>query len=162
MTSTATPVAVPAAAPNRIPRRVWIISGVAMLGAVMSILDTTIVNVALATLGKDLHSSLTQVQWVITGYMLSLAAVIPVTGWASRRFGAKRVFLISLVLFTLGSLLCGLATSTHELTLFRVLQGVGGGMIMPLAQIIMASAAGPQREGRGVGPVPGPVMLPPP
>ena len=98
--------------PNRIPRQVWIISGVAMLGAVMSILDTTIVNVALATLGKDLHSSLAHIQWVITGYMLSLAAVIPVTGWASRRFGAKRVFLISLILFTLGSLLCGLATST--------------------------------------------------
>src|SRR3984957_15770421 len=161
MTSTATTVAEPAADPNRIPRRVWIISGVAMLGAVMSILDTTIVNVALATLGKDLHSSLTQVQWVITGYMLSLAAVIPVTGWASRRFGAKRVFLISLVLFTLGSLLCGLATSTTELILFRVLQGVGGGMIMPLAQLIMAQVAGPKRMGRVMGIVAMPAMLGP-
>ncbi|HET9073487.1 MAG TPA: DHA2 family efflux MFS transporter permease subunit, partial [Solirubrobacteraceae bacterium] len=144
-----------------IPRQVWIISGVAMLGAVMSILDTTIVNVALATLGKDLHSSLANIQWVITGYMLSLAAVIPVTGWASRRFGAKRVFLISLTLFTLGSLLCGLATSDTELILFRVLQGVGGGMIMPLAQIIMANAAGPQRMGRVMGLVAVPMMLAP-
>jgi MFS family permease len=142
-----------------------------MLGAVMSILDTTIVNVALATLGKDLHSSLASIQWVVTGYMLSLAAVIPVTGWASRRFGAKRVFLISLVLFTLGSLLCGLATSATELILFRVLQGVGGGMIMPLAQIIMADTGdrGPDARsprGRrtrcagplGAGPPRGPVV----
>ena len=132
-----------------------------MLGAVMSILDTTIVNVALATLGKDLHSSLATIQWVITGYMLSLAAVIPVTGWASRRFGAKRVFLISLVLFTLGSLLCGLATSVTELIVFRVLQGLGGGMIMPLAQMIMADAAGPKRMGRVMGLVAVPMMLAP-
>jgi EmrB/QacA subfamily drug resistance transporter len=161
MPETASSVAVAAPDGDRIPRHVWIISGVAMLGAVMSILDTTIVNVALATLGKELHASLASIQWVITGYMLSLAAVIPVTGWASRRFGAKRVFLISLTLFTLGSLLCGLATSITELILFRVLQGVGGGMIMPLAQIIMADAAGPKRMGRVMGLVAVPMMLAP-
>src|SRR6204780_4158134 len=98
MTSKATAAAEVAADPNKIPRQVWIISGVAMLGAVMSILDTTIVNVALATLGKDLHSSLASIQWVITGYMLALAAVIPVTRWAARRLGATRVFVISLLL----------------------------------------------------------------
>ncbi|WP_249010791.1 DHA2 family efflux MFS transporter permease subunit [Conexibacter sp. DBS9H8] len=146
---------------DKIPRQVWIVSGVAMLGAVMSILDTTIVNVALDTLGKDLHSSLSNIQWVITGYMLSLAAVIPVTGWASRRFGAKRVFLISLFLFTLGSFLCGISTTATELILFRVLQGVGGGMIMPLAQILMADAAGPKRMGRVMGLVAVPMMLAP-
>jgi EmrB/QacA subfamily drug resistance transporter len=140
---------------------VWIISGVAMLGAVMSILDTTIVNVALATLGKDLHSNLSHIQWVVTAYMLALAAVIPVTGWASRRFGAKPLFLISLTLFTIGSLLCGLATSDTELILFRVLQGIGGGMIMPLAQIIMAHAAGPKRMGRVMALVAVPMMLAP-
>src|SRR5262245_60602634 len=114
----------------------------------MSILDTTIVNVALETLGRDLHSSLSGIQWVITGYMLSLAAVIPITGWAARRFGAKRVYLLSLVLFTAGSALCGLAESTGQLIVFRVLQGVGGGMILPLGQLIMATAAGPKRMGR--------------
>ena len=150
-----------APASDPIPRRVWIISGVAMLGAVMSILDTTIVNVALATLGKELHASLATTQWVVTGYMLALAAVIPITGWASRRFGAKRVFLISLTLFTLGSLLCGLATTSTELILFRVLQGMGGGMIMPLAQMIMADAAGPKRMGRVMGLVAVPMMLAP-
>jgi EmrB/QacA subfamily drug resistance transporter len=161
MSMTANSTVAPVVDADRVPREVWIVSGVAMLGAVMSILDTTIVNVALATLGKDLHSSLASIQWVVTGYMLSLAAVIPVTGWASRRFGAKRVFLVSLVLFTLGSLLCGLATSVSELIAFRVLQGVGGGMIMPIAQIIMADAAGPKRMGRVMGLVAIPMMLAP-
>jgi EmrB/QacA subfamily drug resistance transporter len=161
MPSTVSAAAGSAADPNKIPRHVWIISGVAMLGAVMSILDTTIVNVALATLGKDLHSNLASIQWVITAYMLALAAVIPVTGWASRRFGAKPLFLISLTLFTFGSLLCGLATSDTELILFRVLQGIGGGMIMPLAQIIMAETAGPQRMGRVMALVAVPMMLAP-
>ena len=114
-------------ASDRIEPYVWKIAGVVILGMIMSILDTTIVNVALRTLGHDLHSSLAQIQWVITGYLLSLAAVIPITGWAARRFGAKRVYMTSLVLFTIGSALCAIATSTTELVLFRVLQGAGGG-----------------------------------
>jgi EmrB/QacA subfamily drug resistance transporter len=146
---------------DKIDRRVWIISGVAMLGAVMSILDTTIVNVALASLGHDLHAALSQIQWVVTGYLLSLAAVIPVSGWAARRIGAKRVFIASLILFTIGSVLCGLATSSTEIILFRVLQGAGGGMIMPLAQLIMAQEAGPQRMGRVMSLVAVPMMLAP-
>src|SRR5258708_17641993 len=92
---------------DRIDSRIWRIAAVVLIGSVMSILDTTIVNVALATLGRDLHSSVSQIQWVVTGYLLALAAVIPVTGWASRRFGAKRVYVTSLVLFTGGSVLCG-------------------------------------------------------
>src|SRR5204862_2241995 len=88
---------------NRFDRHVWRISMVVILGSIMSILDTTIVNVALETLGRDLHSTVSEIQWVVTGYMLSLAAVIPVTGWAARRFGAKRVYVLSLVLFTAGS-----------------------------------------------------------
>ena len=77
--------------------------------------------------------------------------MIPVTGWAARRFGAKRVYMTSLVLFTAGSALCAMATSTTALVLFRVLQGAGGGMIMPLGQLIMAQVAGPQRMGRVMG-----------
>ena len=148
-------------APAKIERHVWVISGVVILGMIMSILDTTIVNVALRTLGHDLHSSIAQIQWVITGYLLSLAAVIPITGWAARRYGAKRVYLTSLVLFTMGSALCAVATSTTELVLFRVLQGLGGGMIMPVAQLIMAQVAGPQRMGRVMGIVSMPAMLGP-
>ncbi len=127
----------------------------------MSILDTTIVNVALATLSRDLHSTISEIQWVVTGYMLSLAAVIPVSGWAARRFGAKQVYVVSVTLFTAGSALCGLATSTSELILFRVLQGVGGGMILPVGQLMMAEAAGPKRMGRVMSIVAVPAMLAP-
>ncbi|HEX4363072.1 MAG TPA: DHA2 family efflux MFS transporter permease subunit [Solirubrobacteraceae bacterium] len=146
---------------DRIDAYVWKISAVVIIGSIMSILDTTIVNVALATLGRELHSTISQIQWVVTGYMLSLAAVIPVTGWAARRHGAKRVYLLSLVLFTAGSALCGLADSTTELILFRVLQGVGGGMILPIGQLMMAEAAGPKRMGRVMSIVAVPAMLAP-
>lgn len=146
---------------DRIPPIVWRISAVVIVGSIMSILDTTIVNVALDTLSRELHSPLSQIQWVITGYMLSLAAVIPITGWAARRYGAKRVYLTSLVLFTLGSALCGLATTSTELILFRVLQGIGGGMILPIGQLMMADAAGPKRMGRVMSLVAVPMMLAP-
>jgi EmrB/QacA subfamily drug resistance transporter len=146
---------------DRIDAYVWRISAVVILGTMMSILDTTIVNVALATLGRELHSTVAQIQWVITGYLLSLAAVIPITGWAARRYGAKNVYLLSLVLFTVGSALCGLATSTTELILFRVIQGAGGGMLLPIGQMMMADAAGPQRMGRVMSVVAVPAMLAP-
>src|SRR5437588_1028972 len=119
---------------DRIDAQVWRVSLVVLVGTVMSVLDTTIVNVALATLSRELHSTISSIQWVVTGYMLALGTVIPVTGWAGRRFGATRVYLASVVLFTIGSALCGLATSPTELIVFRVLQGVGGGMILPLGQ----------------------------
>ena len=150
-----------APAVDRIESHVWRIAFVVIIGSIMSILDTTIVNVALETLGRDLHSSLAEIQWVITGYMLSLAAVIPITGWAARRFGPKRVYLLSLVLFTLGSALCGLAGSTNQLILFRVIQGIGGGMILPIGQLMMAQAAGPSRMGRVMSVVAIPAMLAP-
>jgi EmrB/QacA subfamily drug resistance transporter len=161
MTPPATSSAHSPAAGDRIESHVWKIAGVVILGMIMSILDTTIVNVALRTLGHDLHSSISQIQWVVTGYLLSLAAVIPVTGWAARRWGAKRVYMVSLVLFTAGSALCAVAASTTSLVLFRVLQGAGGGMIMPVGQLIMAQVAGPQRMGRVMGIVSMPAMLAP-
>ncbi len=146
---------------DRIEPYVWRIAGVVILGMMMSILDTTIVNVALDTLSRDLHATIAEIQWVATGYMLALAAVIPLTGWAARRFGAKRVYLTSIVLFTLGSALCGVADSSTSLILFRVLQGVGGGMIMPVAQMITAEVAGPKRMGRVMSIVVMPAMLAP-
>ena len=145
----------------RIEPHVWRIASVVVLGSIMSILDTTIVNVALATLSRDLNASLSEIQWVLTGYMLSLAAVIPLTGWAARRFGPKNVYILALILFTAGSVLCGFATSATELTLFRVLQGLGGGMLLPVGQMMMASAAGPQRMGRVMSIVAIPAMLAP-
>lgn len=127
----------------------------------MSILDTTIVNVALESLSRDLGASLSAIQWVATGYLLALAAVIPLTGWTARRLGTRRLYLASLVLFTLGSALCGLAWSTGSLIGFRVLQGVGGGMLMPAGQMILAGAAGPQRMGRVMSIVGVPMVLAP-
>jgi EmrB/QacA subfamily drug resistance transporter len=146
---------------DRIDAFVWRVSAVVVIGSIMSILDTTIVNVALDTLSRELHSTIDKIQWVANGYLLALAAVIPVTGWAARRFGAKRVYLTSLVLFTAGSALCGLASSVNELIVFRVLQGIGGGMILPVGQLMMAEAAGPKRMGRVMSIVAVPAMLAP-
>jgi EmrB/QacA subfamily drug resistance transporter len=146
---------------DRIDAYVWRVSAVVVIGSIMSILDTTIVNVALETLSRELHSTITNIQWVANGYLLALAAVIPVTGWAARRFGAKQVYLTSLILFTAGSALCGLAGSTTELIVFRVLQGIGGGMILPIGQLMMAEAAGPKRMGRVMSIVAVPAMLAP-
>jgi EmrB/QacA subfamily drug resistance transporter len=146
---------------DRIDAHVWRVSLVVLIGTVMSVLDTTIVNVALATLSRELHATISNIQWVVTGYLLALGTVIPVTGWAGRRFGAKQVYVASIVLFTVGSALCGLATSPTELIVFRVLQGAGGGMIMPLGQQMMAEAAGPKRMGRVMSIVAVPVMLAP-
>ena len=117
--------------PDALDRDTLIVAGVVLLGAVMSILDITVVNVAIDRLAIDFNASLTTIQWVVTGYTLALAAVIPLTGWAADRFGTKRLYLTSVVLFTIGSILCGLAWSAGSLIGFRVLQGLGGGMIMP-------------------------------
>jgi EmrB/QacA subfamily drug resistance transporter len=148
-------------------RDLWRLASVVVLGTIMSILDTTIVNVAIETLGRDLGSSLSSIQWVTTGYLLALATVIPLTGWTMERFGGKRMWMLSVTLFLCGSTLCGFAWSTTSLVAFRVLQGFGGGMILPIGQAILAQAAGPQRMGRvmsviGVptllGPILGPVI----
>src|SRR5580704_4765012 len=146
---------------ERLDPYIWRVGSVVILGSIMSILDTTIVNVALRTLGHDLHAPISQIQWVVTGYLLSLAAVIPITGWAARSFGPKRVYLAAVVIFTAGSALCGLATSSTELIVFRVLQGFGGGMILPIGQLMLAEAAGPKRMGRVMSIVAVPMMLAP-
>ncbi|MFZ0973119.1 MAG: DHA2 family efflux MFS transporter permease subunit [Solirubrobacteraceae bacterium] len=152
---------VQAAQPEGLDRETLIVAGVVMLGAVMSILDTTIVNVAIDHLAVVFHSSLTEIQWVITGYTLALATVIPVSGWAADRFGTKRIYMSSLVLFTLGSVLSGLAWSAGSLIFFRVLQGFGGGMIMPAVMTILTRKAGPHRMGRVMGVLGVPMLIAP-
>jgi EmrB/QacA subfamily drug resistance transporter len=137
------------------------IAVVIVLGAIMSVLDTTIVNVALETLSRDLDAPLSDIQWVATGYLLSLAAVIPITGWASTRFGARRLYVVALVIFTVGSALCGLAWSSGSLIAFRVLQGIGGGMIMPVGQMILVRAAGPKNLSRIMAMIGVPIILAP-
>src|SRR6185312_1887845 len=142
-------------------RPTLVVAGVATLGLIMAVLDTTIVNVALDTLSRELHSPLSSIQWVSTGYLLSLAAVIPLSGWLTERFGSKRTWIVSIGLFALGSGLCALATSAGELITFRILQGLGGGMLMPVGFTLIAQAAGPQRVGRALGIVGVPILLGP-
>jgi EmrB/QacA subfamily drug resistance transporter len=153
--------------PEGIDRKLLTFAGVVVLGAVMSILDTTVVNVAINTLGQEFDAELTSIQWVVTGYTLALATVIPLTGWGADRFGTKRIYVTSVALFTLGSALCGLAWSEESLIVFRVLQGFGGGMIMPAGMTILTHAAGPDRVGRVmsiigvpmlIGPIAGPIL----
>jgi EmrB/QacA subfamily drug resistance transporter len=137
------------------------IAAVVVVGAIMSILDTTIVNIALDRLSIDLHAPLDDVQWVATGYLLALALVIPLTGWAAERFEPRRIWIGSVALFTLGSALCGAAWSLDSLIGFRVLQGFGGGMIMPVGTILLAQAAGPQRMGRVMSVIGVPMLMAP-
>jgi len=146
---------------GKIEAHVWRIATVIVLGTIMSVLDTTIVNVALDTLGKDLNSSVDQIQWVVTGYLLALAAVIPVSGWASRRFSNRRVYMLSLVLFTAGSVLCGLAQSVESLVAFRVIQGIGGGMLVPTGQMILVRASGPKNLAKVMSAIGVPIVLAP-
>jgi len=132
-----------------------------VLGAIMSILSTTIVNVALETLSEQLHEPLDGVQWVVTSYMLALAAVIPVSGWAAARFGARRLYILSLALFTVGSLLCGLAWNLETLVGARVLQGLAGGLLVPIGQIALVKAAGPHNMARVMSAIGVPMILAP-
>jgi len=127
----------------------------------MSILDVTVVNVAINTLAKDFQTSLTTIQWVSTGYTLALATVIPLTGWGADRFGTKRLYLTSITLFVLGSMLSGMAWNAGSLIGFRVLQGFGGGMLMPAGMTILTRAAGPHRVGRVMSVIGVPMLLGP-
>ena len=142
-------------------RPTLVVAGVVTVGLVMAALDTTIVNVALATLSRDLGAPLSTIQWVSTGYLLALAAVIPLSGWITERFGSKRTWIASIALFAAGSALCALATSAGELIAFRVLQGFGGGMLIPVGFTLVAQSAGPRRVGRALALVGVPVLLGP-
>ena len=170
--ATTPPPAPGAGLPDKIDAEVLKVAGVVVLGAIMSILDITVVNVALPTFqqvfsenGEPLAYS--TVAWTVTGYTLALAPVIPLSGWAADRFGTKRLYMSAIALFAAGSALCATAWDINSLILFRVLQGFGGGMLMPVGMTIMTRAAGPHRMGRlmailGVpmllGPILGPII----
>jgi EmrB/QacA subfamily drug resistance transporter len=145
----------------RLDRELLVLGAVVVIGTIMAILDATIVNVAIPTLGRDLHASISTIQWVMTGYLLALASAMPLVGWASGRFGAKRVWIASLLLFMAGSALAGTAWSIEALIVFRVLQGLGGGLLLPVGQTILAQSAGPQRIGRMMSLVGIPMLLAP-
>src|ERR1700733_3427111 len=134
---------------------------VLLLGAIPSLLDTSIVNVAIATIGRDLHTSVSTIQWVITGYLLSFAMVIPLSGWALARFGGRAVWTFSLALFMVGSIACGAAWNIGSLIAFRVVQGVGGGMMTPLITTLLVQAVGTSKIGRLMSAISLPIVVVP-
>ena len=117
----------------------------------MTIVDNTIIYTALPSLARDFHASLAYAQWVTLSYLLMLALMIPSSGWIGDRFGTRRTFLLALALFTVASALCGLSGSLPQLVIFRVIQGVGGGLIIPVGQAMLFRTFPPERRARATG-----------
>jgi EmrB/QacA subfamily drug resistance transporter len=121
---------------------------VTTMGTFMAFLDATIVNLALQPLSISMHSSLDTIQWLVTAYLLALAALLPASGWLAARFGAKNVYMLSVAFFTLASLACGFADSAGQLIVFRVIQGAAAGVSVPVAQMLLIRASGPKLMAR--------------
>jgi EmrB/QacA subfamily drug resistance transporter len=134
---------------------------VLLTGAVPALLDTAIVNVAVATISHDLHTTISVIQWVITGYLLSLAMVIPLSGWALARFGGRAVWMSGLMLFLAGSVASGAAWNIGSLIAFRVAQGIGAGLLVPLVTTLIVQAAGGRQMGRIMAAVSLPIVVVP-
>jgi EmrB/QacA subfamily drug resistance transporter len=132
-----------------------------IVGIFMVVLDTTAVNVAVPGLVRQFNGTIPTLQWTITGYALAQAAVIPLAGWLSDRFGAKPLFLTSLILFTVGSVLCATAQSSEMLICFRVLQGLGGGFVLPVAMAYIYRLSPPDKVGAVMGLMGIPILLAP-
>ncbi|GFG74372.1 multidrug resistance protein B [Mycobacterium botniense] len=147
--------------PDKLDAGLLRVAGVCVLAVVMTILDTTVVGVAQRTFITVFESSQAVVAWTMAGYTLALATVIPLAGWAADRFGTKRLFMSSVLAFTVGSLLCATAPNILVLIVFRVVQGLGGGMLMPLTITILTREAGPKRIGRLMAVLGIPMLLAP-
>ncbi|MEK3919150.1 MULTISPECIES: DHA2 family efflux MFS transporter permease subunit [Paenibacillus] len=132
-----------------------------IVGMIMVILDSTVVNVAIPNLVQYFETDLKTIQWTVTGYTLALSAVIPLAGWLTDRFGAKRVFLFTIAMFTLGSVLCSIAQSPEQLIIYRVIQGLGGGMVAPIGMAMVFRLAPPERRGSIMGMLGIPMLLAP-
>ena len=145
---------------DKLDPSVWKIAGVALFGALLAQLDTTIVNVSLSNLAEDLNTSFAIIQWVTSGYLLALTMVLPLSGWIVNRIGAKKLYIYCFSAFTLSSALCGLAWSASSLIAFRILQGLSGGLMAPMTQMMIARAAGTQMA-RVAGYMALPVLLAP-
>ncbi len=125
----------------------WLIAVVVAMAAFMEILDTSIANVALPHIAGDMGASNDESTWVLTSYLVSNAIILPISGWLAGWFGRKRFFLLCILLFTISSMLCGAAPSLTALILFRILQGLGGGGLQPMAQAILADTFPPHKRG---------------
>ncbi|MGB8945976.1 MAG: MDR family MFS transporter [Streptomyces sp.] len=155
------------AAGRRLPPKLVTLMITVALGSIMMQMDATMTNIAYNTLLKEFDTSLLTIQWITTGYLLAMAAVMALSGWGMERFGARTMWVTCISLFLLGSMLCGAAWDAQSLIVFRVIQGLGGGMVLPLGMAVLAQEAGPSRLGRvmsvlgipsALGPVLGPVV----
>ncbi|TMV93946.1 DHA2 family efflux MFS transporter permease subunit [Thioclava sp. BHET1] len=146
--------------PENVPNRP-IIMACLMLATIMQVLDTTIANVALPDMRADLGASLDTINWVLTSYIVAAAIVTPMSGWLSNRFGRREVFMVSVIGFVLCSMLCGIAWSLDTMVLFRLLQGVFGAAIVPLAQNFMLDINPRERHGQAMAVFAAGIMLGP-
>jgi len=140
-----------AAASDKIDGPLLRLTVVLLIGGIMGLLDMSIVNVGIETLSRDLRAPLKTVEWVTTAYLLALSAAVPFAGWALDRFGGRRIWLSGLAVFMVGSALCALAWNVDSLIAFRVLQGVGAGLLEPTVLTLLTRAAGPARAGKAMG-----------
>ena len=145
---------------DRLDPSIWKVGSVAVLGSFLAQLDATVVNVSLSNLAVTLHSGLSAIQWVTSGYLLALALMLPLSGWMVDRIGARALYLWCFSAFTLSSALCGLAWSANSLIGFRILQGMSAGPLAPMAQMMMARAAG-RRMASVFGVAAMPILLAP-
>ena len=129
----------------------YIVALISVFGMFMNLLDLTIVNVAVPVLASELDASAREVQWVVTAYLLAVAVAIPVSGWAGDRFGTKLIFVLALAFFTGGSALCAFAWNIESLIVFRALQGLGGGFLMPVSQTMVFRAFPQQERSKAAG-----------
>ena len=129
----------------------WLVALTVITGTIMAALDTSIVNVALPYMKGNLGVSVEEITWVATGYMLSSVIIMPITGMLSARFGRKNLYLLNVFLFTASSFLCGISWDLSSLVFFRVLQGIGGGAIIPLSQAILRESFPPEEQGMAMG-----------
>jgi len=129
----------------------WFVLANIMVGTFMAVLDATIVNVALPKIMASFGVSIDKIEWVITGYMLAMALSLPAAGWLADKFGYKKIYSFGLILFTLGSFLCGLANNENFLIFARVVQGLGGGCLMPIGMAIITREFPPEKRGMALG-----------
>jgi MFS transporter, DHA2 family, multidrug resistance protein len=141
----------PAAQPVWKPRHnPWLITVSVMMAVFMEVLDTSIANIALPHIAGNLSATTDEATWVLTSYLVSNAIILPMTGWLGNYFGRKRVLISCIIMFTIASALCGLAWSLPSLVVARILQGAGGGAMVPIAQAIMLESFPPQKRGQAM------------
>ncbi|MDF2722534.1 MAG: multidrug transporter [Paenibacillus sp.] len=152
---------------EKIDRQILTVALILVFGAIASQLDSTMINVAIDKLASDLHSTVTAIQWVVTGYVLTMGLAVPISGWAIHRYGGKKVYMFSLGIFLVSSVLCSLAWNPGSLIGFRLLQGIGAGLMIPTMQNVLVQSAGGRNLGRLIaiisipallGPILGPVI----